>query len=74
MSIDLEKMDGNQMDNKPTEPEDLGIKIGTELEAKWTETRDKAKKAIMVDAMNIEISEAIIKIAEKHIAEEQKNC
>lgn len=64
-------MDGNQMENKEL-PEDLGIKIGSKLEAKWTETLDKTEEAIMVDKMNLEISEAIVKIAKKNIAEEKK--
>lgn len=48
------------------------VKIGSKLEAKWQETLDKTEEAIMVDKMNLEISEAIVKIAKKHIAEERE--
>ena len=48
------------------------VKIGSKLQAKWTETMEKAKEAIMVDTMNIEVSEAIIEIAEKRIAIEKE--
>ena len=48
------------------------IKIGSKLQAKWSETMEKAKEAIMVDTMNIEVSEAIIEIAKKRIAIEKE--
>ena len=44
----------------PKIPEDLGVKIGTKLEVKWTDTLEKTEETIMVDKMNIEISEAIV--------------
>lgn len=53
-------------------PEVIDVKIGSKLESKWTDTRDKASDAIMVDKMNIEISESIVDIAQKHIDHEQE--
>ena len=52
-------------------PEDLGVKIVSKLESKWTDARDKAIEAIQIDTMNIEISEMIVKIADKWIKSEQ---
>lgn len=48
------------------------VKIISKLHAKWKDTRDKAKEAIMLDLMNIEISKAIIEIADKRIAIEKE--
>ena len=48
------------------------VKFGSKLEGKWSETMEKAKEAIMVDTMNIEVSEAIIEIAKKRIAIEKE--
>lgn len=53
-------------------PDVIDVKIGSKLEVKWTDTLEKAKEAIMLDGMNLEISEAIVKIAEKRIAEERE--
>lgn len=53
-------------------PEIIDVKIGSKLEAKWQDTLDKAEASIMVDKMNIEISEAICKIAKERIAEEKE--
>ena len=48
------------------------VKIGSKLEAKWTDTLEKSQEAIMIDTMNLEISLAIVKIAKKHIAKEKE--
>ena len=55
----------------PTAPKDLGLKIGTKDEAAWTLIKDKAEEEIEQSKREIIIDEAIIKIAEKIIAEEK---
>ena len=69
MLIGCERVDGEM--KKPTDKEMKEIlkdvKFGSKLEAKWKDTLDKAEESILVDNMNIEISEAIIKIAKFRI-------
>ena len=54
------------------ETEDLGIKIGSKLEAKWTETLDKIETAIMVDGINLKLAEGSREIALREIAKEKE--
>ena len=66
VEMELPEITDKQMD------EDLKtIRIVSKLEAKWTDARDKAKEAIQIDTMNIEISHAIIKIANHWIKSER---
>ncbi len=53
-------------------PDKIDVKIGSKLEVKWIDTLEKTEEAIMVDTMNLEISEAIVKIAKKNIAKEKE--
>lgn len=52
-------------------PEDLGIKIGTPIEAAWTQTRKEIEDSIIKMNMNLAINDAILKLADAKIAEEQ---
>ena len=65
-------MGGKRMDKDMMDKALETVKFGSKLEAKWTETLTKAEESIMVDGMNLEISEAIVNIAKKHIAEEKE--
>ena len=58
--------------DKVVVPDKIDVKIGSKLEVKWKDTLDKQEEAVMLDTMNIEISEAIIKIAKKRIAIEKE--
>ena len=64
-------MDGKPMD-KIIVPDKIDVKIGSKLEVKWQDTLDKTEEAILVEGMNLEISEAIVKIAKMRIAEEKE--
>ena len=53
------------------EPEDLGIKIGTNEEVIWTQTKREAEGLIRQSENNLIIQKAILILAEGKIAEEQ---
>jgi hypothetical protein len=53
--------------------EDLGIKIGSKLEAKWTEVLGRTEESILADNINLRISNMIVKIAKEEIAKEKAN-
>ena len=55
-------------------PEDLGVKFGTPIEAAWTATKKEVEDSIIKMNMNLAINEAILKIADEKIAEEQKKA
>ena len=50
---------------------DLDVKIGTPLEAKWTEILRVQKESLLVGKINQMIAEVVIDLAEKHIQEEE---
>lgn len=50
---------------------DLGVKIGTPTEAKWTEILTVQKESMLSSKINQEIAELLIIHAEKRIAEEE---
>ena len=52
--------------------EDLGIKIGNKEESKWTNIKKQAENAILESNVATQINKAIIGLAEKKIALEQK--
>ena len=52
-------------------PEDLGIKIGTETEALWTNVKTEAELLIKQSNNNLIIQKEMLKVAEQKIAEEQ---
>jgi len=54
------------------EPEDLGIKLGSKAEVRWTQARDKLLEENERAKMEIEINSEVIRLAEKKIAEEQE--
>ena len=54
------------------EPEDLGVKIGTKVEAEWTKILEAQEAALINSKINEEIAEILIKVAKKHIAEEEQ--
>ena len=53
-------------------PEDLGVKIGSKLEAEWTKILNAQESALLNSEINREIAEVVIEIAKKHITEEEK--
>ena len=52
--------------------EDLGIKIGTPKEVLWAEILEKQKESLTNSEVNTEISEMMIELAKKKIAEEKE--
>ena len=60
------------MESVKDKVEDLGIKIGSKLEAKWTETLEKIETAIMVDGINLKLAEGSREIALREIAKEKE--
>ena len=54
-------------------PDKIDVKIGSKLEAKWTETLDKIKQSIMVDEINLKLAKGSLIIAEEQIAIEKEN-
>ena len=52
-------------------PKDLGIKIGTPAEAKWTEMLKAQKEVLLISKVNQEIAETMIELAKKKIKEEE---
>ena len=74
MLIEYKKQGG-----KMTETEDLGIKIGSKLEAKWTTILDKTEESLLSEEINIKIREVeaeanqkLIELCKKQIAEEKE--
>ena len=59
------------MSNKLKEPEDLGIKIGTDLESRWTKIKKGSEDNVINGKIDIEIHQLIIELAKKKIDEEQ---
>ena len=59
------------MVEKIKEPEDLGVKIGTQEEVAWTQIRDSSKREVEQSKRTIIIGEAIIELADSKIKEEQ---
>jgi len=53
------------------EPKDLGIKIGTHLEALWTNVKKEAENLIKGSEDNLIIQRELLKVANSKIAEEQ---
>ena len=49
---------------------ELGIKLGTKIEAGWTGVREQVKPLIVKGAIDLEINKTILKLAEKKLAEE----
>lgn len=58
-------------DEEKKEPEDLGVKIGSKREARWTQVRDQAKSAIEESEIAIKINKAIVSLADQIISEEE---
>ena len=54
------------------EPEDLGLKIGTPKEAKWTEILKAQTQTSINSEVNKEVADTLIILAEKKIAEEKE--
>ncbi len=59
------------MKKKLKVPKDLGIRLGTSMEALWTRVRDKLKAEIEDSRNSLIVSSAMLRLAEKKIAEEQ---
>ena len=54
-------------------PDKIEVKIGSKLEAKWTETLDKIELSIMVDEINLKLAKGSLVIAKEQIALEKEN-
>ena len=52
-------------------PKDLGIKIGTKLEALWTKVKDESSSLIKQSEDNLIIQRAMLQLAEDNIKAEQ---
>ncbi|MEO1955803.1 MAG: hypothetical protein ABGX42_04305 [Gammaproteobacteria bacterium] len=52
--------------------QDLGIKIGTPEEAKWTEILEVQKESLLANKINQQIAENMIILCEKRISEEKE--
>lgn len=61
----------NIMADELTEPIDLGLKIGTDLESRWTKIKKGSEENVINGEIDIEIHKLIIELAEKKIEEEQ---
>ena len=51
-------------------PEDLGIKIGSKEENEWTVIVEKETDALMKHKINVEITENLLILAKKRVKEE----
>lgn len=58
------------MKSKPKIPSNLGVKIGSKLEAFWTQVRDAAKEALTTAEHSALLQRDVLKIAEHRIREE----
>jgi len=56
----------------PKTPKDLGIKIGTKIEALWTRVKKEAEALIEQSENNLIIQKEMLKLAKSKIKEEQK--
>jgi len=56
-----------------TEPKDLGVKIGTKEEAAWKIIKESQEQNIRTGKINVEVAEAVLRLAEIRIIEEQEN-
>ena len=54
------------------EPKDLGLKMGTPEEAEWAKIKKNQEETIRGSKINIAVSEVVLKLAEKEIAEEKE--
>lgn len=52
-------------------PEDLGIKVGTQIEAFWTDLKNRAKASIFKNEQGIIADKHLIKLCDKIIKQEQ---
>ena len=60
------------MEKKVKEPKDLGLKIGNKEEAAWTLVKKAQEQSIRDNKINVAISKAVLKLAEKEIAKEKE--
>lgn len=61
-----------KLEKNPKLPKDLGIKIGTKLEALWTKVRNEAKELIAQSENNLIIQREMLKLAKSKIDDEKK--
>ena len=60
------------MSSQIKEPKDLGIKLGTKAQVLWEKVKKEAEILIEQSEQNIIIQKAILRMAEKTIAEEKE--
>jgi hypothetical protein len=68
----MAKISKEERRGQPSIPKDLGVKFGTKTQAKWEKVKDQAEASIDSAKLEIEISKAILALAEGKIAEEKK--
>ena len=57
---------------KPSEPKDLGIKIGSKEEAAWTKARDTIEEEIQASRITLVMNETLLILANEKIEEEKE--
>jgi hypothetical protein len=72
-------MDGKQMPEGIKVPDIIDVKIGSKLEAKWTEVLNKTEEALVADEINTklnvftkEANQKMMDLAKTKIAEERE--
>lgn len=61
----------NTMTQVKTNPEDIGLKVGTKEEQAWTLIRDKCQEEILGCKRTIEMDEVLIELAKEKILKEK---
>jgi len=51
-------------------PDVIDVKIGSKIEAKWTEVLNRTEESIIADNINLRISTLIVELAKAEIAGE----
>lgn len=54
------------------DPKDLGLKIGSKEEVEWTKIKENQESTIRASKINIAVSEIVLELAKKKIAEEKE--
>jgi len=53
-------------------PDVIDVKIGSKIEAKWTEVLNRTEESIIADNINLRISNMIVDIAKEEIEKEKE--
>jgi len=71
MWIGCESKVGKQMP-KIEVPDVIDVKIGSKVQAKWTEVLNRTEESIIADNINLRISNMIVKVAKEEIDKEEE--